>query len=670
MNIKYIKLLLIMSKTNYNIFRSVYNNCLTPTKIYTRESEDVYKLNFFNSSSKPNDKKIISELKPIQSIETSELFRSVEKVKKFLPDIVNLINITENRKTEAKLFKRLEHIEYEKSFKNELKLITEKREKIKKILSEKREKLQNLEKELSDIELTLKVFSNIRKNPLIFKNEVKKKAGQRFSIKQLSTPEFHIISNTNNNNDTNKNNNNESKINKIKNFVFSNKFKNLINQRKSCIIKTDKKIFNNNINTHNNAKNFDTNIPLDNSKLNVGEQIVKMQKNFSQIKFEKKQLLIEIKKYEKEKEELKNKKEKIIEHLYLYYLDILKEGNDTRNEGLVWIVREILHLGKIVLISYFPKYLSEPEILYIFKQAKLKLLLEEYENQIQKLRNELIELNLLKKSNQENIKINEINIKDYKYKENRNNKNKIRFKKELSDYSLKNKPLLLDQKISPLNNLINNNNEYSKFNSTARTAFSSSNNDNNFNSTNISFNINSNDNNNYNLNNNNLNDKNNEIKININENNNIWPKSSKLSRNKINYINKDLKISRKLLEMNSTKLDLSNINSIPNRLTLTEVKEFLNSSKPIINEKNYGKIEYYFILNQKILNIKKMLSMIKKKEMKRIFEEYLKKGFDKKFMNEKETILSALIGEDNVLQELNRQKKEIKLYLKTINKNG
>ena len=55
---------------------------------------------------------------------------------------------------------------------------------------------------------------------------------------------------------------------------------------------------------------------------------------------------------ENEKEELKDKKEKLIEHLYLYYLDLLKEGNDTRNEGLSWIVREIFNLGKNVLISY------------------------------------------------------------------------------------------------------------------------------------------------------------------------------------------------------------------------------------------------------------------------------------------------------------------------------
>ena len=49
---------------------------------------------------------------------------------------------------------------------------------------------------------------------------------------------------------------------------------------------------------------------------------------------------------------------------------------------------------------------------------------------------------------------------------------------------------MINQKINPINtNLINNNNEYSKFNSTGRTAFSNSYNDNNFNSANIISNI-------------------------------------------------------------------------------------------------------------------------------------------------------------------------------------
>ena len=187
---------------------------------------------------------------------------------------------------------------------------------------------------------------------------------------------------------------------------------------------------------------------------------------------------------ENEKEELKDKKEKLIEHLYLYYLDLLKEGNDTRNEGLSWIVREIFNLGKNVLISYFPIYLNDSAIIYIFKQAKLKILLEEYKTQIKKLRNDLIELNLLKKSKKRNIKINDINNEDYEHKD-KNNESYYRLKKELSDYSIKTKTINSFQNI---NNSKKNNNEFSKLNSTTRTAFSNINSDNNFNSPNISFN--------------------------------------------------------------------------------------------------------------------------------------------------------------------------------------
>ena len=56
--------------------------------------------------------------------------------------------------------------------------------------------------------------------------------------------------------------------------------------------------------------------------------------------------------------------------------------------------------------------------------------------------------------------------------------------------------------------------------------------------------------------------------------------------------------------------------------------------------------------------------------MKRIFEEYLKKGYKRKYMVEKETVLSALIGQDNVLPELNKQMKETKVYFESIKKCG
>ena len=647
-----------MSSHNYNLFRSTSNNCFTPRNVYIKETEDVYKLNFFNienySSKKQRGKKNF-ELKPIESMQTSELFRSIEKVKKFLPNIVNLINITESKKTESKLFKRLEHQEYEKSYKNESKTINEKREDIKKILFEKRKIIQKLENKLSDIDLSLKVFNNFKNNnALNSKNEIKKKVGQRYSIIQVTTPQLNLLQNK-----VNKDGNITNSKNNIKNLLNSKIFKNYKAQRKSCIIKTEK-ILNNN----EEIKLPDTNISPESSKSKQGEKIAKLHTEFTKIKSKKNELYSEIKVLEKEKEDLKKKREKIVENLYLYYLDILKEGNDTRNEGLVWIVKEILSLGKIVLISYFPKYLSESEILYIFKQAKLKILLEDYENKIQNIRKELVGLNSFTKSNKENNnKINELNIKSYKYKDKNNNISKLRLKKESSEYSIKCIPKILEQNINIISSYNSKKkafNNYSKFNSTARTTFTNINNDNNFNSADISFNSNNKGNNSTsnNLINNNLKNNKNNIYVNINDNI-ANHKLDKLSRNKFNYINKN-GIDKKLIGIDSKKLDLSNISLIPNKLTLTEVKDFINSKTSRINENNYGKIKEYFILNKKILKVKEISNEMKKKKIKAIFEKYNKKGYNPNFVLEKEKVLSSLIGEDNVLQEMKKQSKEIK----------
>ena len=46
--------------------------------------------------------------------------------------------------------------------------------------------------------------------------------------------------------------------------------------------------------------------------------------------------------------------------------------------------------------------------------------------------------------------------------------------------------------------------------------------------------------------------------------------------------------------------------------------------------------------------------------MNRIFEEYLKNDYFQRFKVEKNVVLSALIGEDNILPELNKQMRETK----------
>ena len=60
----------------------------------------------------------------------------------------------------------------------------------------------------------------------------------------------------------------------------------------------------------------------------------------------------------------------------------------------------------------------------------------------------------------------------------------------------------------------------------------------------------------------------------------------------------------------------------------------------------------------------------KKEEMERIFKKYLKREYSQQIMSEKQKVLSALIGEDNVQSELAKQIKKTKLYFDSIKKFG
>ena len=82
------------------------------------------------------------------------------------------------------------------------------------------------------------------------------------------------------------------------------------------------------------------------------------------------------------KKKIKGNKESGIK----YYLNILKEGNDTRDEGLSWVIAEILNLGKKVLMSYMPQYLDEKCVLYLFLKAHIILKIKYIEKKINEFR--------------------------------------------------------------------------------------------------------------------------------------------------------------------------------------------------------------------------------------------------------------------------------------------
>jgi hypothetical protein len=62
--------------------------------------------------------------------------------------------------------------------------------------------------------------------------------------------------------------------------------------------------------------------------------------------------------------------DQITNSLLCYYHNILQEGREIRKEGLVWVIKAIWNLGYDVIISFFPSFLDEKCLKYLFKVSK------------------------------------------------------------------------------------------------------------------------------------------------------------------------------------------------------------------------------------------------------------------------------------------------------------
>ena len=63
----------------------------------------------------------------------------------------------------------------------------------------------------------------------------------------------------------------------------------------------------------------------------------------------------------------------LIEEHKQYYLNILKKGYDTRGEGMIWVVRNLLELQINLEYHHFPKFLTHEEIDFLLKKADMSL---------------------------------------------------------------------------------------------------------------------------------------------------------------------------------------------------------------------------------------------------------------------------------------------------------
>ncbi len=176
--------------------------------------------------------------------------------------------------------------------------------------------------------------------------------------------------------------------------------KNFPRKRESCIsLKKGHRRPSFNLESLNNSSfsDNDHNIELNNNnlqtcndkftKLNVLQSLYRDQKKkdfearlkqdqIGELKKELKQLKLPLKSINNEINELKTVEKNIKQRLMRYYQELLYNGKEIRNEGLIWIIKAIWRLGENVPMSFMPAFLDFYGIKYLFNMARLSVELD------------------------------------------------------------------------------------------------------------------------------------------------------------------------------------------------------------------------------------------------------------------------------------------------------
>ena len=306
-----------------------------------------------------------------------------------------------------------------------------------------------------------------------------------------------------------------------------------------------------------------------------------------------------------------------LQKLYEHYLNVLKEGSDTRNEGLSWIIREIFALDKKVMLSFMPKFLDKLCIKYIFNMTHLNIKITEVENEIKKTKeqfkkvgiinkgDEMIVNESIMKANRRQMDINEL-TESYWEKIRKTFGNNYKLNKSIKNkHSIINKKKEIENKKSPLKSP-----DLAKL----RKSFL-------------------------------------DIPFLLGDPNSITKSNSEISN-----INQLLKDGQKQNE------------KIPNVLKIKDYVKITNNSGYFLNSDEIKKVQYYLSLKTQLNNLRKKKETMKTNEMTRIFKEFQRNDYENRFNIDKTTVISALIGEDNLNSELVKQSKREKKYLEEIMK--
>ena len=360
---------------------------------------------------------------------TNNLSTSIQKLKTLIPDINK--KMANNYSAIINIPKKDYKVESNENYLNSV--LTHLYQKVKKIKNKKflvENELNNIEKEINDKQLFIELAKDDN-----FQKNIKLKIIQKFEqeYNESKNKELNDITNSQTNS-----------IDKKELFSLKNKYKDEKEIKEQKISESKKAIEEKNIIDELKERAFK-------SKLNnmiLTNQILTKQKSdrftkeIIELKERKKITWEKIDIYNEKLKKLHSIQHKIKDSLYMYYLSILKEGKDTRDEGLAWVIAEILNLGKKVLISHVPKYLDEKSILYLFIKAHIILKIK----YIEKIINELND-NEKDKANKE---IKKITLRDNLKLKARKTLNNIKKKFIFNKYetNIKKMPLIENEKNS------------------------------------------------------------------------------------------------------------------------------------------------------------------------------------------------------------------------------
>jgi hypothetical protein len=120
-------------------------------------------------------------------------------------------------------------------------------------------------------------------------------------------------------------------------------------------------------------KTFEVSKKNEELKNNIKEAKKDYVNNMKIIDSEKENCLKDMKRIENEMCYFKQINNELIKEQRQYYMEILRNGYDSRNEGMIWVVRNLLELNTNLEYHHFPKFLTHEQIDYLIKISSISL---------------------------------------------------------------------------------------------------------------------------------------------------------------------------------------------------------------------------------------------------------------------------------------------------------